>query len=91
MRPEQSQAFGPAAAKTYGSPICERAKAITLAATEALAGRFETEYDEPPPLDPEPTDGRGSSAASSAWRACWRRRWLFTTSFAALASPFAFS
>src|SRR5206468_6100548 len=90
VRPEQSHAFGPAAAKTYGSPICERAKASTLAATEALAGRFETEKDEDRP-EAEPTDGRGSSAASSACRACWRWRWRFTTSFAALASRLALS
>src|SRR3954454_13850894 len=86
VRPEQSQALGPAAANTYGSPIWARAKASTLAATDALAGRFTLAADPPPEAG---ATTWGWRAASWAWRARSCDCWLRTTAAAAAASRFA--
>ena len=40
VSPEQSNAFGPAAAKTYGLPSCARAYATATAARDDGAGGF---------------------------------------------------
>src|SRR5436305_83329 len=87
VRPEQSQALGPAAAKTYGSPICARAKPSTRATTEPLTGMFAPEPDDEPLEDGATT--RGWRAASWARRARTCARWFRTTAADDAASRFA--
>src|SRR5437660_10652614 len=88
VRPEQSHAFGPAAAKTYGSPIWARAKASTRETTEPLTGMFAPDEPDDDPPD-EGATTRGWRAASCACSARTCARWFRTTAADDAASRFA--